>query len=265
MKWRVTTGYLMISCLYMNTSAIAQVEVKEKIVLTGATPADRQIKGLAYPDSASSAISASSVISGQLIYDVASGTDTLYLEFSPAPPTYARGMQLNFKSPSINHNGPVWINVNGLGLKQLVKNVNQPLDSAEILAGQIISAIYDGSAFQVTSKLNRPCPWGFVDVNDNYCIQQNENPTIGFYIAMKDCGDKNAALCTWSEWYYACQKTSLGLSNMNDNFEWIGDAANYTSSQVNARVAGSPTCQNPASIALTAASNKPYRCCYRKK
>ncbi|HLP10813.1 MAG TPA: hypothetical protein VK177_02715 [Flavobacteriales bacterium] len=263
---RIAFKIACLILLYFTTGAsvFCQVEIKDKIILTSPNPNERQVKGLAYPDSPSSAVNASAVQSGQLVYSAATGNDTLLLTLHPAPLNYVKGMVVYFKAPSTNTSS-VKINVNGLGIVPLFKEVNQNIDSAEILAGRVISAIFDGNAFQVTCRLNQPCPSGFVDVNAKYCIEINERDSLNFYDAMKTCGDLNGKICSWSEWYYACQKTALGLNDMTNNFEWIDDGANYTSSAINARVAGSPDCVTPSSIPVNNTNLNKFRCCYYRK
>lgn len=257
----ITLVFFLCFCTGVNT--FAQVEVNQKIILTGNTSGEKQVSGLAYPDSANSAVNASAVLSGQLIYDAATGTDTLSLSFRPGPGAYTKGMEVHFKMPATNHSS-LWVNVNGLGATPLYKNVNQALDSAELLVNQVVSAVYDGNYFQVTSKLNKPCPEGFVEVNTKYCIQQNENDSLNYFAAMNTCANLNGKICTWSEWYYACQKTSLGLNDMLNNYEFTDDPANYQT-DLQVRVAGGTDCTGSMSIGTAVVNIRSFRCCYYKR
>lgn len=69
---------------------------------------------------------------------------------SPAISSYAAGDQFTFLVSNTN-TGPSTINVSGLGLKAIVKNVSQPLTGGELEANAIVSVIYNGSVFQISS------------------------------------------------------------------------------------------------------------------
>ncbi len=80
----------------------------------------------------------------------AGSTDAYAITLSPVPATYATGMQFTFKANTLN-TGAATLNVNGLGAKALVKNFNSPLVTGDILAGQDVSVLYDGTNFQLLS------------------------------------------------------------------------------------------------------------------
>lgn len=260
--FRNTIAFLLL--FFSVVTSYSQVETKEQIIFIDTSSSNRVISGLAYPDSLNSAINARSVYSGKLIYSHGTGTDTMFISISPFPSNYTKGMKFNFKASQTN-NGPVKIKINSLPAVSLNKNVNQALDSGEITANKTISILFDGNSFQVLSPLNKPCPQGFVSVNENFCIEKNDTDSLSFYQAVVNCGDKNGKLCSWSDWIYACQKTSLGLNNMNDNFEWIDDTGNYTLSTINAKVAGTPTCRDSGSVGVSLTTKYKFRCCYYKK
>lgn len=70
------------------------------------------------------------------------------------------------------------------------------------------------------------CPAGFVSVNDEYCIEKNERTATTWWNAIEICGNLNAHLCEIYEWYFAALNgSSLGMTNLTGNWEWIGDAA----------------------------------------
>jgi len=103
------------------------------------------------------------------------------------------------------------------------------------------------------------CPGGFTSVNAEYCIETNEN--VGspgtFWVASDASYAAGARLCSWSEWYMACNNTG-GLSNMTNDKEWI-DAEGLASTS--ARRAGA-SCTNCESWNVGTSST--FRCCYTK-
>ena len=82
-------------------------------------------------------------------YAVDTGTVNAYvITLSPAPTSYIAGQVFNFKAVNTN-TGASTLNVNGLGVKTLKKDVNVDLVTGDILAGQIVMCMYDGTYFQV--------------------------------------------------------------------------------------------------------------------
>lgn len=63
--------------------------------------------------------------------------------------TYSPGLSFTFISNQTLTTGGATLNVNGTGIIPLVKNVNQPLIANDILAGQAVQVLYDGTNFQV--------------------------------------------------------------------------------------------------------------------
>ena len=87
------------------------------------------------------------VQNGNLIYASASGTNSIALTLSPIPTSYTPGMIVNFKTVATN-TGAVTVNLNGLGVKPLLKNVTDTLIGGDMVANQMASIIYDGTNFQ---------------------------------------------------------------------------------------------------------------------
>lgn len=76
----------------------------------------------------------------------AGANDTYVIILSPIPTSYTNGMVVYFKANTAN-TGAATINVNSLGAKTIVKGVNTALSDNDILAGQFITIIYDGTNF----------------------------------------------------------------------------------------------------------------------
>lgn len=70
---------------------------------------------------------------------------------SPAASDYTAGMVVRFKADSVNASGAVNIKVNSLAEKDLFKNVDDELILGDIPSGAVVTAVYDGTAFQITA------------------------------------------------------------------------------------------------------------------
>lgn len=84
----------------------------------------------------------------QVYASSATGTDTYAITLSPAPTAYEIGRTYMFKADVAN-TGAASLNVNGLGSKTIKKNSSSDLSDNDILAGSIISCVYDGTNMQI--------------------------------------------------------------------------------------------------------------------
>jgi hypothetical protein len=109
---------------------------------------NKQIKGLANATDTFDAVNARTLQTGSLIYAPANGTNTITVNLTPSIASYTPGMVINFKAFA-NNTSAVTINVNGLGAKNIYKNTNVSLTANDIINGQVVSVIYDGSNFQL--------------------------------------------------------------------------------------------------------------------
>jgi hypothetical protein len=78
--------------------------------------------------------------------------NTYVIALSPAITAYAAGQEITFKAGAAS-TGASTLNVNTLGTKALKKLHDQDIESGDIEAGSIVTAVYDGTNFQVTSQL----------------------------------------------------------------------------------------------------------------
>ena len=74
------------------------------------------------------------------------------IALSPAITAYASGQKVTFKSGSANTTAST-LNVNGLGVKAIKKLHDQDVASGDIESGSIVTAVYDGTNFQMTSQI----------------------------------------------------------------------------------------------------------------
>jgi len=81
------------------------------------------------------------------------GTANAYvIALSPAITAYAAGQEITFKAGAASTTAST-LNVNTLGAKALKKLHDQDIGSGDIESGSIVTAVYDGTNFQVTSQL----------------------------------------------------------------------------------------------------------------
>lgn len=80
------------------------------------------------------------------------GNDAYVVNLTPALTAYTAGQMILMKANTANTSFAT-INVNGLGVKTIVKYSNQSLDDFDIQAGQIAVLLYDGTNFQLMNPL----------------------------------------------------------------------------------------------------------------
>jgi len=80
------------------------------------------------------------------------GSDTYVITISPALTAYTTGQVISFTANTAN-TGAATLNVNGLGAKTIKKLHDQDLATGDIEAGSVITVVYDGTNFQMTSQI----------------------------------------------------------------------------------------------------------------
>ena len=86
------------------------------------------------------------------------GTNTITATLSSANfAALAAGQTFSFAAANTN-TGAVTLNINSLGAKQLTKTGNVALIANDILAGQVVTVVYDGTRFQMVNKSNFASP-----------------------------------------------------------------------------------------------------------
>lgn len=80
----------------------------------------------------------------------AQANDSYAITVVPAPASVEAGMVFHFKANTLN-TGAATLDVNGLGAIAIVKNQNAPLVTGDIIAGEMVSVIFDGTNFQMIS------------------------------------------------------------------------------------------------------------------
>ncbi|MFI5203396.1 MAG: hypothetical protein ACHQF2_02780 [Flavobacteriales bacterium] len=254
---------LFIILLIIPGFVSAQVESENSILMSGGNEVDRTIKNLAFPLEKTQATHVGAVQSGKLLFLPGVqhiGGDSIAPILKVEIDTFVAGTTLRFISDWVNQ-GTVYVQCPDQSFKPIMYK-GDLLDSAEIILHQAVQLVYTGYSFEMVSEPYHPCPTGFVAVNSNYCIEQNERDSLTFFQATAVCGNLNAKLCTWGEWYAACQQLGAGLNNTSGNYEWIDSAGNFSAPNVQAKVAGGANCQD--SWSHTTTNNRAFRCCYNR-
>ncbi len=83
------------------------------------------------------------------------GTDSYAITLGEAFGAYYAGMQVSFKAGTAN-TGAATLAINGGTAKAIVKNASTALETGDIIANQIVQLVYDGTNFQIISRLATP-------------------------------------------------------------------------------------------------------------
>ena len=109
-----------------------------------------KITNLAAGTVASDAARLDQVQGGAATFITVTGTDTLTGTVSPALSAYATGNQFSFLVANTN-TGAVTINVDGIGAKAITRTGTTALVAGDMVAGQAVEIIYDGTRFQLVN------------------------------------------------------------------------------------------------------------------
>ena len=109
-----------------------------------------KITNLAAGTVASDAARLDQVQGGAATFITVTGTDTLTGTTSPALSAYATGNQFSFVVANTN-TGAVTINVDGIGAKAITRTGTTALVAGDMVAGQAVEIIYDGTRFQLVN------------------------------------------------------------------------------------------------------------------
>lgn len=262
MLLRQKIKFITIIILISINNCYGQIKVDNSIQFVSDTIEKRQVFGLSYPNNLTNAVNVESYISGAINYYQIDSLvlDTVYLSNYLNRTDLLEGMIVNFVSNFIN-SGPLYISINENIPVILKRNYFDSLRPNDIELGLSYSIIYEGNYFQLTTPVNNKCPNGFTPVNEKYCIQTDEAPVVtNFYDAALYCQSNGYRVCSWGEWYYACQKSGLGLLNMTNNFEWVNENCNAAGSALNI---GNGNCETSAPSSASTQLRR-FRCCYSK-
>jgi len=245
----------MLCCI----TGFTQVKINHNLVMTAADSMQRTITGLADPADTSDLLPVRTLLTNQLLFSETNDNDTLEANL-PFSFNLTEGTMLWVFS-NFNTDNNLKLTTNQSVFYPVI-NANGTSDTNCIKQNEIELLIYNGSSFQEMFYGFNICPQGYVEVNSSYCIQINENTSANYWNAILDCERDNAKLCSWGEWYYACQRTGLGLNNITNNWEWTESANNHATSVL---VLGNGSCDTAGENNTQVTALRTYRCCYRKK
>ena len=80
-----------------------------------------------------------------------SGTDTLTASGSPALTSYTAGLSFVFVVANTNSTA-VTLNIDGLGAKNVTRDGSTALVAGDLVAGEVVQVVYDGTRFQVLNR-----------------------------------------------------------------------------------------------------------------
>jgi len=153
----VITGTTISSTTFNNLTADLATGLTTALTKDGqSTPTANigmgafKITNLAAGTVASDAARLDQVQGGAATFITVTGTDTLTGTTSPALAAYATGNQFSFVVANTN-TGAVTINVDGIGAKAITRTGTTALVAGDMVAGQAVEIIYDGTRFQLVN------------------------------------------------------------------------------------------------------------------
>jgi len=153
----VITGTTISSTVFNNLTADLATGLTTALTKDGqSTPTANigmgafKITNLAAGTVASDAARLDQVQGGAATFITVTGTDTLTGTVVPALSAYATGNQFSFLVANTN-TGAVTINVDGIGAKAITRTGTTPLVAGDMVAGQAVEIIYDGTRFQLVN------------------------------------------------------------------------------------------------------------------
>lgn len=109
---------------------------------------------VASPTKQTHAASVQDVQGGGISFSDDTGTANAFVVNLPvAPVSYRDGLRIHFKALNAN-TGPCTVNVNGLGVKSITRSNGSPMATGDVVAGEIVEAIYSGNAFRAASAFD---------------------------------------------------------------------------------------------------------------
>ena len=153
----VITGTTISSTVFNNLTADLATGLTTALTKDGqSTPTANigmgafKITNLAAGTVASDAARLDQVQGGAATFITVTGTDNLTGTVVPALSAYATGNQFSFLVANTN-TAAVTINVDGIGAKAITRTGTTPLVAGDMVAGQAVEIIYDGTRFQLVN------------------------------------------------------------------------------------------------------------------
>ncbi len=112
-----------------------------------------KITNLATGTAATDAATVAQIQSNGAALVTVTGTDTLTGTLTPALVAYVTGAVYYFVAPATN-TGAVTLNIDTLGAKAVTRDGTTALVAGDIVSGEMVAVVYDGTRFQLISAVN---------------------------------------------------------------------------------------------------------------
>ena len=112
-----------------------------------------KITNLATGTAATDAATVAQIQSNGAALVTVTGTDTLTGSLTPALVAYVTGAVYYFVAPATN-TGAVTLNIDTLGAKNVTRDGTTALVAGDIVSGEMVAVVYDGTRFQLISPVN---------------------------------------------------------------------------------------------------------------
>lgn len=237
----------------------AQVEIDNKIEFNSTDTLERQVEGLALPESEGALLSMDAARSGYVHWCTTSRLgDSLQLIPSIPISSLSNGALFRFIVDQINPEG-LWLSLPGTNRHELVNQDGHSLNSNSLRAGEVVQVQWKDSLFYLQVAPPRTCPSGFLKASETMCIQAHHNSNVDWFQANEICDELGGRLCTWGEYIHACRTLQNDMTGLFDNWEWIDDTSDHTHT---ADQVGRWTCSSNRSRGATDQDIANFRCCY---
>lgn len=257
----VVTGTTISSTWANNTLTDIGNALTQSIANDGQTAATANLPmgGFAHTGVANATVrnmyaSAGQVQDGVLTYlTTVSGSDTITAVGAVGMTAYATGQVFSFIAAG-NNTGAATLNINSIGAKAITKNGTTALVADDIVLGQVVNVFYDGTRFQLTTKVS-PTYSGLSTVNG--IVKGNGSGTFSAATAGTDyAGISNAQTFTGSQRGTVTSDNDLSFDmNVTNNFSCTpaGTGA-LTFTNITAGQSGYVLLDNSGGYAITAAA-----------
>ena len=131
-----------------------------------------KITGLGAGTNSTDATNVSQLQSGASKYLSVSGTDTLTATLTPALSAYVAGNAFTFTVANTNTTS-VTINIDSLGAKAITRDGSTALTAGDLVAGEVVLIVYDGTRFQVIN------PNAFTNLKVSGTLDVTGTTTVG--------------------------------------------------------------------------------------
>lgn len=256
------TKHIIIIVLFLSQYSLAQIEINKPIVFVSSESNDRFVRDIRTTTNID-LLGANEVILNTYQYAATKlQNDTLFADFSFNYTQLNIGLKLYIKLPQNITSNINYLQIDDLAAKRIYLNINEDMLITNVSSDETLMTLYDGNSFQILkSKKYQTCQTGFVEVSGTYCVSEFRQGPGNFQENSMHCNSLNARLCSWAEWYYACETNTTIIDMIFTGREWVDSGGTGDS---NAKVAGNNSCK-PHTYFSSVDGSAYFRCCYSLK